>query len=64
MTLATYTLRVLREDGITPPSLFTPQEEDRRMLANLPAMLEAVEEDLSKLLPEGYRAIITREGLT
>lgn len=62
--IASYTLRVVREGGRTPPSLYTPQEEDKRLLANLPAMLEAVEEDLTKLLPEGYRATITREGLT
>ena len=33
-------------------------EQDKRVLANLPAMLEAVEEDLTALLPEGYRCII------
>lgn len=32
--------------------------EDKRVLANLPAMLEAVEEDLTKLLPPGYSAVI------
>lgn len=33
-------------------------DEDKRVLSNLPAMLEAVEEDLSDLLPEGYYARI------
>lgn len=31
---------------------------EKRMLSNLPAMLEAVEEDLTKLLPPGYEARI------
>lgn len=33
-------------------------EEDARVLSNLPAMIEAAEEDLTDLLPEGYRCII------
>lgn len=34
-------------------------EQDKRVLANLPAMLEAIEEDLTSLLPEGYTASVT-----
>lgn len=33
-------------------------ESDKRLLSNLPAMLEAVEEDLTALLPKGYTAVI------
>ena len=58
--IATYNIQILSEP--------LPAEEgsaerwalsDKRVLSNLPAMLEAVEEDLSKLLPEGYSARIT-----
>lgn len=38
--------------------LSTSNQQDKRVLANLPAMLEAVEEDLTKLLPPGYSAVI------
>lgn len=34
-------------------------ETDKRVLADLPAILEAAEEDLEDLLPEGYVARIT-----
>lgn len=34
---------------------------DARLRANLPAMLEAVEEDLQKLMPEGYQVRIREE---
>lgn len=34
------------------------ERPDKRVLSNLPAMLEAVEEDLTKLLPPGYEARI------
>jgi len=39
-------------------SAYRWSESDARVLSNLPAMLEAVEEDLTKLLPEGYTAQI------
>lgn len=34
-------------------------ESDKRLLANLPAIIEAAEEDLNDLLPEGYTVKIT-----
>lgn len=58
--IATYTLQVFAptdapaEEGSADQWL----REDQRVLANLPALLEAAEEDLTKLLPDGYRAII------
>jgi hypothetical protein len=51
--VATYTLEILDWEGETQR-----KDVENRMLANLPAMLEAVEEDLSNLLPEGYSAKI------
>jgi hypothetical protein len=48
--------------------IFSPEQEqdrptwselDKRVLADLPAMLEAVEEDLENLLPENYKVRIT-----
>jgi hypothetical protein len=54
MILATYDLQVVSagQEG----SALT--QDDKRVLANLPAMLEAVEEDLTALLPPGYEAVI------
>lgn len=43
-------------------SAYRWSETDKRVLANLPAMMEALEEDLTSLLPDGYRAI-AREAL-
>jgi len=33
-----------------------PPERDARLLANLPAVMESVEEDVTDLLPDGYVA--------
>lgn len=58
--IATHTLQVFgptdvpAEEGSADVWL----KEDQRVLANLPAILEAAEEDITKLLPEGYRCII------
>lgn len=61
MTLATYNIQILgpEEQPAEEGSAFRWSQEDKRVLSNLPAMLEAVEEDLSELLPEGYSARIT-----
>jgi len=60
MTLATYTLQVLgpESEPAEEGSAYRWDEQDKRVLSNLPAMLEAVEEDLTSLLPEGYQAKI------
>lgn len=60
--IATYTLRLLSED--------VPAEEgsadrwyraDQRVLADFPAMLEEVQENLDDLLPEGYSVEIEKQ---
>lgn len=63
--LATYTLQVFgpESEPAEEGSAYRWSESDKRVLANLPAMVEAVEEDLTALLPEGYTATIT-EALT
>lgn len=57
----TYTLQILVED---PPaeegSAVKLEMREQRMRANLPAMLEQTEENLTDLLPEGFSAKITR----
>lgn len=55
-TIATYSVQVL---GPNPPDGYGLSQEDKRVLANLPAMCEAVEEDLTDMLPEGYTAKLT-----
>lgn len=45
-TLATFTLQIV---GYEPRP-----DSDKRVLANLPAMIESIEEDFTDLLPEGY----------
>jgi len=51
VNLATFTLQVL---GPEPEEGSGLSDSDKRVLANLPAVVEAVEEDMSDLLPEGY----------
>lgn len=59
--LAAYVLNVYgpEQEPAEEGSAYRWGEQDKRVLANLPAMLEALEEDLTSLLPEGYRAIIS-----
>ena len=58
--IATYTIQVFGPESVPADegSADTWEREDQRVLANLPAILEAAEEDVTKLLPDGYRAII------
>lgn len=59
--IATYTVQVFGPTEVPADEGSADQwmREEQRVLANLPALLEAAEEDLTKLLPEGYRAIIS-----
>jgi len=59
--LATYNLQVFgpESEPAEEGSAYNWGESDARVLSNLPAMLEAVEEDLTSLLPEGYTVKIT-----
>jgi len=58
--LATYNLQVFgpEDEPAEEGSAYRWGEQDKRVLADLPAMLEAVEEDLTDLLPDGYQAVI------
>ncbi len=56
-TLTTFNVQILTPEPLEV-SPFTLPAQDKRVLANLPAMLESIEEDLSDLLPEGYEARI------
>lgn len=56
-TLATFNVVILTPEPMEV-SAFKMADQDKRVLSNLPAMLEAVEEDLTSLLPEGYSAVI------
>ena len=61
--LATYTLQIFGpEDETLSWSPSGPRsshdDTDKRLLADLPAIMESVEEDLTDLLPEGYRAVV------
>ena len=58
--LAAYVLNIFgpESEPAEEGSAYRWSESDKRVLANLPAMIEAVEEDLTSLLPEGYRAIV------
>lgn len=51
MSIATFTIEVTR-DG----DEFQLSDRDKRVLADLPAYLEELEENLTSLLPEGYEA--------
>ena len=53
MILASYELQIVSDDAATP-------DKDRRCLADLPVYLEETEENLTDILPEGYRAEIVK----
>ena len=62
--LARYVLSV-RSPEVVPAeegSAYKWDLSDARLLADLPAMLEAVQEDLQDLLPEAYTVTIEQEG--
>jgi len=48
-TLVEYVIRIVTGET-------TPPERDARLMANLPAVMESVEEDVTDLLPDGYVA--------
>lgn len=53
MSIATFTIEVLRDGDELQLS-----DKDKRVLADLPAYLEELEENLTDLLPEGYSVSI------
>jgi hypothetical protein len=60
--LACYTLNVYgpESEPAEEGSAYRWGDKDKRLLANLPAMIEAIEEDFTDLLPEGYTAKIEK----
>lgn len=56
--IATYNLQIVVDDPMPYRELTPLAMADQRVLSNLPAMLESVEEDLTLLLPPGYSAVI------
>lgn len=52
-TLTTFVVQIQREGNALHHT-----DKDKRMLADLPAYMEEIEENLSDLLPEGYEAQI------
>lgn len=63
MILARFILTIHSPDIVdaSEGSADTWERTDARVLADLPARLEAVEEDLEDLLPEGYTVSIEPE---
>lgn len=58
-TLNTYTIMVLAPAVDYEDHVLTLDDTAKRVLADLPAMLEQVEEELERKLPEGYGVRIT-----
>jgi hypothetical protein len=60
-TIATHTIQIIIDD---PPadegSAWQAEQREKRVLADLPAMLEEVEQNLTDLLPEGWKAVVTK----
>ena len=58
--LAAYVLNIYgpESEPAEEGSAYRWSESDKRVLANLPAIIESVEEDVTSLLPEGYRCIV------
>ena len=59
VVLARYTIEIIAPDD--PPITWNHRVTTPRVVANLPAMLETIEEDLTDLLPPGYRVAIKEE---
>lgn len=59
INLATYNLQVFSPMGDREVPVHRETEADKRVLADMPAMLELVEEQLTDLMPEGYYVQIT-----
>jgi len=55
--IATFNIQVFSPEPEEEAPRLT--DTDKRVLADLPAMLEAVEEDLENLLPEDYKVRIS-----
>lgn len=62
-TIATYALRVLAPEDAPAEegSAFAMQQQERRVVANLPAMLEAAQENLQDLLPVDWTVEVERQ---
>jgi len=58
--LAAYVLNIYgpESEPAEEGSAYRWSESDKRVRANLPAIIESVEEDVTSLLPEGYKAVI------
>lgn len=61
VNIATYNLQIFTPPiaGVKEDVPYSHSDADKRMLADLPAMLEHIEEEIQRLLPEGYEARIT-----
>ncbi len=61
LNLASYRVDIFSPEVVEAQegSAFTWEMSDQRLLANLPAMMESMEEDLQNLLPDGYSVRIT-----
>lgn len=59
--IATYNLQVFSPevDPAEETSMYRWSESDKRVLSDLPAMLELIEEQLEGILPDGYQVRIT-----
>lgn len=60
--LETYSLQILTPESSPAEegSAFSLEQQEKRVLANLPAMLEDAQENLSDVLPEGWSVRIRR----
>ena len=61
MILARYLIEVISDD-IVGSSETDYELRDARVMADMPARLEEIEENLTDMLPENYSARITQNG--
>lgn len=61
MILKSYTLEIVSDDVADVSSTADWDMQDARVLADMPARLEEIVENLTDLLPGGYRAQIGEE---
>jgi hypothetical protein len=59
--IASYTLEVLAPSEVPAEegSAYNAEQQERRVLSKLPALVEEAEENLSDMLPEGFRVRIS-----
>lgn len=62
MIIARYTLAIISQEVVDVKDGADWELREARVMADMPARLEEIEENLSDMLPEGYSARVIKNG--